>query len=106
MVVALYEAGPSLYDASVMYAALVGAAGLVLSLLAWRLFRGSPFGRSMLLLAAFMLMLAIYHPLLLLYPGHVPTVLLLESLAFALAAAFGLLTVRQHYRLSRRGGVR
>lgn len=99
-----YGGGPSLADASMMFASLVGAAGFTLSLLAWRLFAGSPFGRAILLLAGFMLMLAVYHPLLILYPERATTVLLLESFAFALVATFGVLTAHQHYRLSRRGG--
>lgn len=96
--------GVPLYEASVLFAALVGAAGLALSLLAWLPFRGSPFGRAILLLAGFMLLLAVYHPVMLLFPAHTVSAMVLESVAFALLAAFGVVTARQHYRMSRRGG--
>lgn len=90
-----------LTDLSLVFATVTGAAGFVLSLAAWRLFRGSPFGRSLAVLPAFMLLLAVYHPILLLFPGQLEVGMALESAAFALLVVFAALTIRQHRRLSR-----
>lgn len=91
------------YEVSVLFAALVGAAGLPVSVLAWRQFRGAPFGRVLAVLPVFMLLFAVYHSLLLVFPSMVDAALLLEGAAFGLLVVFGALAVRLHYRMSRRG---
>lgn len=89
------------YQLSVAFAAVVGAAGLPLAVLAWRRFRGTPFGNALAPLPWFMLLLAVYHPVLLVLPSRYRAALVLESLAFALLAVFSLQMVRVHRRLSR-----
>lgn len=93
-------------DLSLVFASVSGAAGLALSLVAWRLFRGSPFGRALGVLPAFMLLITVYHPILLLFPSWLELGLALESAAFALLVAFTALTIRHHRRLNRRPGRR
>ncbi len=96
------SASGTLADLSLVFATVAGAAGFTLSLVAWRLFRGSPFGRALGVLPAFMLLITVYHPILLLFPSQAELGLALESTAFALLVAFAALTIRQHRRLSRR----
>lgn len=91
----------ALADLSLVFATATGAAGFALSLVAYSQFRGSPFGRSLAVLPAFMLLLAVYHPILLVFPEHLALGLALESTAFALLAVFAGLSIRQHRRLSR-----
>lgn len=98
-------AGHPPYQLTVIAAAIVGAAGFPLAVLAWRRFRGAPFGGALAALPWFMLLLAVYHPILLLLPSRYGEALLLESLAFALLAVFSLQMVRVHRRLSRTPGV-
>lgn len=80
---------------------MIGAAGLPLAVLAWRRFRGTPFGDALIPLPWFLLLLAVYHPVLLVLPARFEAALLLESMAFALVAVFSLQMVRVHRRLSR-----
>lgn len=89
------------YQLSVAFAAVVGAAGFPLAVLAWRRFRGTPFGGALAPIPGFMLLLAVYHPVLLVLPARYQAALVLESLAFALLAVFALQMVRVHRRLSR-----
>jgi hypothetical protein len=83
-----------------MVAGLVGAAGFVLGLLAWTKFRGSPFGRVLGLIPIFMLIIAVYHPILILFPEYTEVALLMESLGFALLVVFVGLMIRIHRRMS------
>lgn len=92
------------YELSVVVAALVGAAGLPVAVLAWQRFRGAPFGDALAPIPWFMLLLAVYHPLLLVAPAQLQAALLLESLAFALLVVFSVQMVRVHRRLSRSPG--
>jgi uncharacterized protein (DUF58 family) len=92
----------TLTDLSLVFATVTGAAGFALSLVAWRLFRGSPFGRALGILPVFMLLVTVYHPVLLLFPSRVELELALESVAFVLLVVFAALSIRQHRRLSRR----
>lgn len=89
------------YEVSVALAAVVGGAGLPVAVLAWRRFRGAPFGDALAPLPWFMLLLAVYHPILLVLPSRYEAALVLESVAFALLALFSLQMVRVHRRLSR-----
>lgn len=96
--------GHPAYQLSVAFASIVGGAGLPLAILAWRRFRGAPFGGALAPLPWFMLLLAVYHPILLVLPSQYEAALVLESLAFALLAVFSLQMVRVHRRLSRTPG--
>jgi len=87
---------------SMVFVSVASALGLGLSLVAWTIFRGSPFGRTIGVLSVFMLLLTVYHPLLLLFPSASEMGLAMESVAFSLLVVFAGLTVRQHRRLSRR----
>lgn len=86
-----------------MFASLVGTAGFVLALQAWTKFRGTPFGRVLGLLPVFMVTLAVYHPILVLFPGYTEIALLLEAAGFALLLMFVGLSLRVHRRMSSRG---
>lgn len=90
----------SVYHVSVIFASLVGAAGFVLGLQAWTIFRGSPFGRVLAILPVFMLIIALYHPILLLLPGYAEIALLIETLGFALLVVFVGLMLRLHHQMS------
>jgi len=92
----------TLYQLGVIAAALVGGAGIPVSVLAWRRFRGTPFGRALAPLPWFTLLLTVYHPILLVWPQFLAWAELLEALAFVLLAAFSVQMVRVHRRLSRR----
>lgn len=92
------------FQLSVLFASLVGAAGFVLALQAWTKFRGTPFGRALAVLPVVMLFVAIYHPILLVFPAFTELALLLESAGFALVVVFVALMLRLHRRMSP-GGV-
>lgn len=96
--------GHAPYAVSVAIAAVIGGAGFPMAVLAWRRFRGAPFGDALAPLPWFMLLLAVYHPILLALPAGYGAALVLESLAFALLALFSLQMVRVHRRLSRMPG--
>lgn len=95
-------AGGLLYELSVVFATVAPAAGLPLSVVAWRRFRGSPFGRALALLPVILLGLTVYHAAILVLDGGELYEVVLESGAFALLVVFVALVVRQHRRLSRR----
>lgn len=92
------------YQLSVAFASVVGGAGLPLAILAWRRFRGAPFGGALAPLPWFMLLLVVYHPILIVIPAQYEAALVIESLAFGLLAVFSLQMVRVHRRLSRTPG--
>ncbi|WP_232703472.1 hypothetical protein [Halobacterium wangiae] len=92
------------YQVSVLVASLVGAAGFVLGLQAWLKFRGSPFGSVLAVLPLLMAVLALYHPLLLVFPAYTEVALLMESAGFALLVVFVGLALRMHRRMSYGGG--
>lgn len=96
--------GTHTYQVGVIFASLVGAAGFPLAVLAWYRFRGTPFGRTLAVLPVFMLIVALYHPILLLYPDRLESALLVETAGFALLVVFAGLAIRVHHRM--RGGVR
>lgn len=91
------------YQLSVLFASLAGAAGFVLGVQAWLKFRGSPFGRVLAILPVFMAIIALYHPLLIVFPEYVEVALLMESAGFGLLVVFVALTLRMHRRMSHRG---
>lgn len=87
------------FTVSVAFASLTASTGFVLALLGWESFRGSPFGRMILLLAAILLALAVYHVLLLVTGQEsVPVV---ESVAFTVLLIWIGLMIRQHHRMAR-----
>lgn len=88
------------YQATVTFASLVGAAGFVLALQAWLKFRGSPFGRLLSILPLFMLVLALYHPVLVLFPEFVALALLAEAGGFGLLVVFVAYAIHLHRRMS------
>lgn len=94
-------AGDTGYQLSVAFASLTGAAGFPLALLAWRKFRGTPFGNVMAVLPVFTLVVTVYHPMLLVFPDHLTTALLVEAGGFALLVVFAAAMVRVHRRMSR-----
>ncbi len=96
--------GHLLYQITVMFASLVGAAGFVLGILTWTKFRGSPFGRVLGIIPIFMLIIAVYHPILILLPAYTEIALLMESLGFALLVVFIALMIRIHRRMSSASG--
>lgn len=93
-------AGSHTYQIGVIFASLAGAAGFPLAVLAWRRFHGTPFGRTLAVLPLFMLIVALYHPILLLYPDLLASALLIESGGFALLLVFAVLAIRVHRRMS------
>ncbi len=92
--------GTHTYQVGVIFASLAGAMGFPLAVLAWRRFRGTPFGRMLAVLPPFMLVVALYHPILLLYPDRLESALLIETLGFALLVVFAALAIRVHRRMS------
>lgn len=96
-------AGEHSYQAGVIFASLVGAAGFPLAVLAWRRFRGTPFGRILAVLPVFMFVVAFYHPVLLVYPSLLEFALLVETAGFALLVLFAVQAIRVHRRMSPRG---
>lgn len=92
------------YQLSAIFASLVGAAGVVLALQAWTKFRGTPFGAVLGVLPVFMLILAVYHPILVVFPQYTELALLMESVGFLLLVVFVALMIRLHRRMSPRGG--
>lgn len=91
------------FQLSVMFASLVGAGGFVLAVQAWNRFRGTPFGNALRVLPVFMLIIAVYHPLLVVFPEHLEVALLAESAAFASLVVFAVLMLRIHWRMGRGG---
>lgn len=91
------------YQLSVVFASLVGAAGFVLATQAYVKFRGTPFGRVLATLPPIMAIIALYHPILIVFPQYAATALLIESGGFALLVVFAALAVRTHRRMSTRG---
>lgn len=92
------------YQVSVLAASLVGAAGFVLGLQAWLRFRGTPFGRVLAVLPLLLAALALYHPVLLVFPEYAEVALLMETGGFALLVVFAGLALRMHRRMSPGGG--
>ena len=88
------------YQVSVLFASLVGSAGFVLGVQAWLKFRGSPFGRVLSVLPVFMLIIALYHPILIVFPEYLELALLMETAGFALLVVFVALALRLHRRMS------
>lgn len=88
------------YQVSVLFASLAGAAGVVVGLQAWLKFRGSPFGRVLAVLPVFMGIIALYHPILIVFPEHLEFALLMESAGFALLVVFVGQSIRLHRRMS------
>lgn len=93
-------AGTHSYQVGVLFASLAGAAGFPLAVLAWRRFRGTPFGRLLAVLPPFMLIVALYHPVLLLYPSYLSSALLVETAGFGLLVVFAVQSIRVHRRMS------
>lgn len=91
----------ALYRLTVTLAATVGAAGFVLALLAWRVFQGTPFGRTLVTLVVFMLGFSLYHVLALVAPGLHDAAEVLETAAFLLIVVFAGMMVRLHRQMSR-----
>lgn len=88
---------------SLVYASLMGMAGFVLALLAWEIFRGSPFGVMMAGLAAIMFVLATFHGLLLVLDRlALPA---LESAAFTALLVWTAGMIYLHQKLARKPGV-
>lgn len=87
---------------SVLFAVSAGSAGFVLTVIAWQLFKGAPFGRVLAILIPFMAAFTIYHALLLAAPTLPLLALIIESLAFALVVVFVGFMVRLHYRRLRK----
>ncbi len=94
------------YQVAVIAASLVGAAGFVLAVLAWQKFRGTPFGRVLVILPVFMLIIALYHPVLILFPAYAELALIVEAVGFLLLVVFVALMIRLHRRMSPAGGNR
>lgn len=92
--------GTHTYQVGVIFASLTGAMGFPLAVLAWRRFRGTPFGRTLAVLPPFMLVVALYHPILLLYPDRLESALLIETVGFGLLVVFAALAIRIHRRMS------
>lgn len=88
------------YQLSVLFASLVGAAGIVVGVQAWLKFRGSPFGRLLAILPVFMLVIALYHPILIVFPEYLEFALLMETAGFALLVVFVARAIRMHRRMS------
>lgn len=80
----------------VLLAVSAGSAGFVLSVLAWKSFRGAPFGDALAVLVLFMAAFTIYHAALGLVPDLPTVVLAVESLAFVLVAVFVAMMVQLH----------
>lgn len=72
--------------------------GFALSILAWQLFRGSPFGRLLGILSAILFIFAGYHDVLLVL--DVAAMPYLESAAFTGLLVWVILMIRQHHRQS------
>lgn len=90
----------TLYRFSILFATVTGTGSVVLSLLAWERFRGSPFGRVMFLLPIGMAAFTAFHALLFFYPKAV--ILPLETIAFTGILVFVGLMLRLHHQMSRR----
>lgn len=87
---------------SIVLAVVAGTVGAVLAVQAWRRFRGAPFGRSLAILPAFMGLFTLFHAVLVVTPDAPMAIEVIESVAFVLLVAFMALTVRLHFRMSRR----
>lgn len=87
-----------LFRLSTLFAVCTGTAGFVLAVLAWKRYRGAPFGRGLAVLVPFMAAFTTYHALLLAVPELPLLVLGIESLAFALVVVFAGVMVRLHYQ--------
>lgn len=91
-----------LFRVTTTLAVMTGAAGFTLAVLAWRRFRGAPFGRALAVLPVFMLSFTVYHAMLLALPGMMQAVYI-EISAFLLLVVFAVEMLRLHYRMSRGG---
>lgn len=87
---------------STVLAVSTGSVGFVLAVLAWRTFKGAPFGRGLAILIPFMAAFTIYHALLLADPNLPLLVLTIETFAFALVVVFVGYMARLHYRRLRK----
>ena len=85
---------------TVVFAATSSAAGFALSLIAWELFRGAPFGRMMGFLSAILFVLTVQHSLHLAFETELTSAV--ETVAFVALLVWVILMIRQHQRLSRR----
>ncbi|GAB6878599.1 hypothetical protein JCM17823_08730 [Halorubrum gandharaense] len=81
-----------------LLAVATGSAGFVLSVLAWQIFRGAPFGDALFVLVLFMASFTIYHAALALWPALPVSVLAVESLAFLLVVVFAFKMMQLHRR--------
>lgn len=90
--------GDVVFRLSTLLAVSTGTAGFVLAVLAWKTFRGAPFGRGLAILIPFMASFTIYHALLLVVPTLPLLTLTIESLAFVFVVIFVGYMARLHYR--------
>lgn len=91
-----------LFRLSVVLAVVTGTAGFVLGLLAWRRFRGAPFGTGLAVVTVFSAGFTVYHAVLFVAPELHATVEPLETAAFLLLVAFVWSMLRMHRRMSGR----
>lgn len=88
----------TVFRLSTLFAVCTGSVGFVLAVLAWKAFRGAPFGRGLAILVPFMAAFTLYHALLLAVPDLPLLALTIESVAFVLVLVFVGFMVRLHYR--------
>lgn len=100
----LMAADTPLFNFSVVFAIAASAAGVGLGAIAWQIFRGSPFGKTMGGLVAILALLAFYHGVLLVVDRH--AVPILESVAFTGLLVWVVYTIHIHRRLAPREGRR
>lgn len=86
----------SVHLSGIPFAIMAGTGASVLSLLSWELFRDSPFGRVLAILAVIMPLAAIYHALLLVFEPELPALELLRGVLYPAFLAVFWLMVRTH----------
>ena len=85
-----------------LFAVCTGSIGFVLAVLAWKSFRGAPFGRGLAILIPYTAAFTVYHALLLAVPDLPLVALTVESLAFVLVLFFVGYMARLHVRRLRK----
>lgn len=87
---------------TVIFALVTGTGAGVLSLLAWEVFRKSPFGRAVLALTITMIVMILYHLILLLFPSTPTAAKILKSAMFTGVMIFIWVMVWDQHRVQRK----
>lgn len=94
--------GGTLFTATVIFAIIAGTAAGVLSVLAFEVFRHSPFGRAVLVLSFMLVLFILYHTIIVLVPDLAIVAQGFKSVVLTSAAVFIWIMAWSQFQMVRR----